>query len=79
MSAVGMKTKFNNLIITGPLAAGTKVMVEFFQLGIARGNTILSKLWLTLEAMNTVMAALPLVLWHKWTELKAFVQAYEAF
>mmetsp|Transcript_18008 Transcript_18008/g.50339 ORF Transcript_18008/g.50339 Transcript_18008/m.50339 type:complete len:441 (-) Transcript_18008:1858-3180(-) len=71
--------QFNNLIITGPLAAGTKVMVEFFQLGIARGNTILSKLWLTLEAMNTVMAALPLVLWHKWTELKAFVQAYEAF
>lgn len=71
--------QFNSTVLTGSLAALTKSMVEYFQLGIARGDVLLTRVWFALESTNTLLAALPLVLKQKWAEAKAFIRAYEAF
>ena len=79
MSYYAFLVQFNSLVLSGPVAALTKYLVEFFQVGIARGSRRISKVWLALEAVNTTLAACPLIAMHAWREVKAQVRAYEAF
>jgi len=37
------KLQFNSLVLTGPVAALAKLAVEYFQLGIARNDPVLTR------------------------------------